>query len=379
MQNDKIEIFIDGKPITRLLAWELNADIYLAAASFSFHLGNWGADIRQGSRCLIYINGSLEMTGLVDGREKTYDKERGTSLRVFGRDLMGLIVDSYVTEFVSTQGTTVKSLARTLLAKVPFLDRKSIVYEEVFAGKIKKLAKKKNAAAASTVGLYDTPHQHVRIEPRMTIFSALKSYAQSRGFMFFGLPDGTLVFGKPRSQGAAAFWIRNRHGGGGNNVLLGTELVDIARRYSTYRVLGQQQTTGQAQASGGPYTASAAQVNTGASITDPDFPYTGYMGTPIYKPFVAINNNDYQSPAMHCRLEMEKARHEGYRLEYLVPYHAQGTKNWTINQLCAVDDDDLGPGTSGIHQTYLIYGRTFSGSKEAGTTTQTHPWRTGLS
>ena len=365
MQNDVTEIYIDGRKHSRFLAYKIEADIYLAAGTFSFVLGNWGADVRQGSQVRMYVNGSLEITGLVDGRTKGYQKETGTALRVHGRDLMGLVVDSYVEQFGDLQNSTVKAVAETLLANVPFLDRKAIVYEEIFAGKIKKLSKRRNAASASTTGPYDHAFAHVRLEPRVTIFQALKSYAQSRGLMFFGLPDGTLVFGKPRSSGAAAFSIVCRHDGRGNNVLSGEEIIDIARCYSKYRVIGQQQTTGQQQTSG-PYSPGTPNaVNTGASITDPDFPYPGYTGTPIYKPMVVLNNNDYQSPALHCRMLMEKARHEGYKLQYTVPYHAQGSKNWTVNQLCTIEDEELN-----VHGTYLIYGRTFEMTKEAGTTTR---------
>lgn len=78
---------------------------------------------------------------------------------------------------------------------------------------------------------------------------------------------------------------------------------------------------------------------------------------------VVKDNNDYQSPALHSRMLMEKARHDGLQLRYKVPFHSQGGRNWTINELCTVKDEVLG-----IDGTYLIYGRTLELSRQGSYT-----------
>ena len=63
----------------------------------------------------------------------------------------------------------------------------------------------------------------------------------SRGATFFGLPDGTFVFGRPKAAGKPVFNIVQNAAGLGNNVLRGQRMRDNSRRYSKIIVVGQQQ------------------------------------------------------------------------------------------------------------------------------------------
>jgi len=74
-------------------------------------------------------------------------------------------------------------------------------------------------------------------------------------------------------------------------------------------------------------------------------------------------NNDSQTPALHARMLLEKQRHEGYSLSYTLPLHAQNGRNWTINELCAVNDEMLG-----IRKTMLVFNRRFRRTKQGSWT-----------
>jgi prophage tail gpP-like protein len=334
--QDSVSLFIDGMQINNFLSYTIESDIYTADDAFSVELANPEIQVKEGHRCELYVNGELELTGIIDRVTRSYDKD-GLKLRVEGRDLMGLLVDSYCEEFITLQGISVKALAERLLRKVPFINRKKIVYQDNFSGKLKKKAK-----GESSIALLDAPHNFSHIEPGMTIFEVLKDYAGSRGLMFFCLPDGTMVFGKPKEKGEPVFSIICTKDGKDNNVLEGEMIKDISKRYSKITVIGQQQ---------GLDGIDANAINTKATIEDKDFPF--------YKPMVAKNNNDYQSPKLHARMLLEKLRHEGFQLNYKVPGHSQNGKNWTINELCNVKDEILN-----VEGTYLIYGRTFEMSKQ---------------
>ncbi len=334
--QDSVSLFIDGMQINNFLSYTIESDIYTADDAFSVELANPEIQVKEGHRCELYVNGELELTGIIDRVTRSYDKD-GLKLRVEGRDLMGLLVDSYCEEFITLQGISVKALAERLLRKVPFINRKKIIYQDNFSGKLKKKAK-----GESSIALLDAPHNFSHIEPGMTIFEVLKDYAGSRGLMFFCLPDGTMVFGKPKEKGEPVFSIICTKDGKDNNVLEGEMIKDISKRYSKITVIGQQQ---------GLDGIDANAINTKATIEDKDFPF--------YKPMVAKNNNDYQSPKLHARMLLEKLRHEGFQLNYKVPGHSQNGKNWTINELCNVKDEILN-----VEGTYLIYGRTFEMSKQ---------------
>jgi prophage tail gpP-like protein len=274
--------------------------------------------------------------------QKSYGKE-GVKLRVEGRDLAGLLTDSYCEDFFDVRGMKVKALAERLLKKVPYIKRKDIIYQENIRGNLKKTKGKTGAVA-----FFDTAHNFAKVEPGQTIFDVLKTYAASRGMMFFAMADGTFVFGKPKDGGEPLYYlITKKSDPTGNNVLEGTYTQDISRRYSKIAVTGQQQGTD---------TIGAGSVNTQAVVTDASYPF--------YKPYVATDNNDSRSPKLHAQMMLEKMKFEGLQIQYKVKGHSQNGRNYMINEMCHVTDENFG-----LDRDYLIYGRTFEMSKDGVYTT----------
>ncbi|MEW6595646.1 MAG: phage baseplate assembly protein [Thermodesulfobacteriota bacterium] len=345
MPTDTVVLQIDGQRIERFLEYTIEADIYTADDAFSLELANPEVEIKRGQKCELWVNNKQELTGVIDKVSRKYSKA-GLTLRVEGRDLMGLLVDSYCEQFVTVQGMQLSALAEMLLKTVPFINRKKIVYQENIVGKLKG---KKKATDQPLIGYLDTPQKLSQIEPGMTVFEVLRNYAASRGLMFFLLPDGTFVFGRPKAKGEPVYSLICTLAGEGNNVLEGEEIDDISKRYSKITVIGQQQ--GQED-----HGMDATQIHTKATAEDKEFPF--------YKPFVTKDNNDSQSPALHARFLKEQQRHQGYQLRYQVQGHSQNSNNWQINELCRVRDEVLG-----IDGVYLIYGRTMERSRQSGTTT----------
>ena len=344
--SDSVELKVDGTTIVNFESYTVEADLYTADDAFSLELSNPETEIRPGLKCELFVNDTRELTGIIDRVTRSYDKA-GTKLRVEGRDLMGLLVDSSCTTFMDVRGKTVKQLAEILLKDIPFINRKSIVYQENFVGKMKG---KKQTVSSPAAGFLDTPQKIARIEPGMTVFEVLKTYAASRGLMFWAMPDGSLVFGRPLAGGQAAFSVEVRREGGNVTVLEGELVQDISRRFSRVIVIGQSQ--GHEDHGG-----DATKVNSKATRDDTTFPF--------YKPFVTKMTNDSQSPPLHARLLLEKQKHDGFQLQYKAPFHSVNGRNWRINQLCRVKDEVLG-----IDGTYLIFGRTFELSKTGGSTTR---------
>lgn len=347
MSPDNVTLQIAGQRIERFLSYTVESDIYTADDAFSLELAAPEIEIKRGQECTLWVNGEKELTGIIDKRSRKYDKGGSLVVRVEGRDLMGLLVDFYVEQFVSIEGKKLSELAEMLLRTVPFINRKGIRYQENIVGKLKG---KKKTVDQPLIGFLDTPQKISQTEPGMTVFEVLRTYAASRGLMFFALPDGTFVFGRPKAKGEPMFTVTCTKSGNGNNVLEGEEIDDISKRYSKITVIGQQQ--GQED-----FGMDATKIHTKATVEDKEFPF--------YKPFVATDNNDSQSPALHARFLMEQQRHQGYQLHYKVQGHSQGGKNWQINELCRVRDEVLA-----IDGVFLIYGRTFERSRTDGTTTR---------
>lgn len=343
--SDIVTLQIGSQRIENFIGYDIEADLYQGADRFSLELANPEAPVAAGMRCKLFVNDQLELTGVIDKTENSGGKN-GRSLIVEGRDLMGLLVDSYAEQFTTVQGKTVKQLAETLLKSIPFIQRSQVVYQENIVGKLK--GKKKTADSPLTAFL-DTPQKFSQIEPGMTVFEILAVYAASRGLLFFAMPDGTLVFGRPRITGDPLFKVINRKDGQGNNIEKWKEIVDISQRYSKITVIGQVQGLEE-------HGMDAASINPPkVTVTDPDFPF--------YKPQVVKINNDSQTPALYGRMLMEKQKHDGYSLSYTAPLHSQNGHNWAINELCTVDDEILG-----VRRTMLIYSRRFSKTKQGSWT-----------
>ncbi len=352
MSTDTVALQVDGQRIERWLAYEIESDLYVADDAFSLEVADPEITIKRGQRCELYVNGALELTGIIDRCSRQYDK-RGLSYRIEGRDLMGLLVDSYCEQFVTVENKKLSDLAEMLLATVPFINRKNIEYQEDVVGKLKG---KKRTVDEPIVGYMDTPQRISQIEPGMTVFEVLKNYAASRGLMFWAKADGTLVFGRPKAAGEPLYSLTCAKDGISTTVLRGEEVDDISKRYSKVVVMGQQQ---------GQEDVDAEAINTRAQATDADFPF--------YKPYVIQDNNDSVSPELHARQIMEAQLHEGYQLNYSVPGHSQKGRNWQTNELCQVRDEVLG-----IDGVYLVAGRVFSRSRTDGTLTRIKLGKPGL-
>jgi len=325
-------------------SYDIEADLYQAADRFTLELTNPEAPVKAGMQCKLFVNKELELTGIIDKTSRKHSKS-GTTLSVEGRDLMGLLVDSYAEQFVTIQGKKVSELAEMLIRSIPWIQRSAIQYQADVVGKGK--GKKKTADSPLTT-FKDAPQKLSQIEPGMTVFEVLAVYAASRGLMPFALPDGTLIFGRPRITGEPDFFINVRRDGKLNNVESGEEIDDISRRYSKITVVSQVQGHDE-------FGSDPTKVNVKKVVNDPDFPF--------YKPLVVTLNNDSQTPELHGRMLLEKQRHDGYSLSYVAPLHSQNGVNWGINKLCTVTDEVLN-----VNRTLLITSRRFRKTKEGSWT-----------
>jgi len=361
--DDKVYLQIAGKRIENFESYRVEADLYNADDAFSLELSNPESDVKAGMRCQLYVNDTIELDGIIDRVAKGYSK-RGTRLSVDGRDLMGLLVDSYAEDFVTVEGKKVKDLAEMMIGKtsrhpaLPFLSRIPIEYQKNFVGKGRG---KKQTVSQPLIAFLETAQKISHIEQGMTVFEVLRSYAMSRGLMFwmeYTKAGPQFVFGRPVAKGNASYTLAHLESGAGNNVLAGEEVVDYSRRYSKVTVYSQ----GQGHQDHG---LNAAAVNGKAVREDADFPF--------YKPFVTKLTNDSQSPALHARLLLEKQRHDGYQLHYTVQGYSQDGQNYRINELALVIDEKFG-----LSDYFLIFGRTFERSKDQGSVTRLKLGRPGL-
>ena len=326
--RDKISLQISGKRIENFLSYRVNSNLFEVADSFSLSLANPHITIAEGARCKLYVNDRLELNGIADRISERYDKST-RSLTVDGRDLTGLLVDSYAEDFTGKKNESLKALTRRLLAPIPFINRSAIIFGKGSKDRAVPLTKTEDFEFTET-------------SPAETVFEKLKQYALARGMLFFSLPNGTLVFGEPLTSGRAKFLLMCRKNGADNNIIEAERVRDISQRYSKVTVTGQRQGTD---------ALTPEAINVSAGVVDRTFPF--------YKPFVAGTEHDGQSPKQYAGSLLERQQFEGFSLRYKTYGHSQNGKNFQVNSVCHVSDEIYG-----IEEDFLIYARTFEMSKQ---------------
>lgn len=325
--NDKVELRVQKFKIASFKHYSMDSSIYTADSMFSFQTYDPELEIVAGDRCEVWIGGVLVDTGIIDRRRKWYSKD-DSGITFEGRNLMGLVVDSFCETFKTYKNKTVRAMAEELLKDIPFLSRKNIEYDP-------------RAESA------DSALEYVQVEPGQRVFDVLRDIAISRGLAFYCRPNGTFVFRKPSGTGDTRFSLVHVQGKNRSRIEHAEDVRDISEQYSRVTVVGQQQGT-----SGG----SASAINTKATEE--------YSGLPFRRPYVEVNNNDALTPKKRAKMLIEQMRYRGNAVTYSVGGHTQNGEPWAPDELCAVWDDRLE-----IHETLLVYSRAFSFDKDSGSHT----------
>jgi prophage tail gpP-like protein len=325
--QDAAEIIIGDRRYSRFKRYRVENGLYDAAGAFEFELyPDPALQARPGDAAKVYVNGFLEMTGIIDKVGTAYDAS-GRSINVTGRDLMGLLVDSYCEKWRTMSNLNLVKAAEKLLENVPFVNRLQIDADET--------AKRR-----------DAKKPFLQPAPGDKIFDVLKEAAASRGIVFYARANGSLCFRKPAGRGAVLMNITRRNGEANTCIIRGERTRDFSERYSKYTVITQEQ---------GLDEDSPPWINSKASVED--------RGVPFHKPFVEALSEDGGSVKKRANMLLEQRRAKSDSVKYTLKGHSQGARNWAVDELVRLDDDELD-----VHANMLIYNRTFEMSRQGITT-----------
>lgn len=339
-----VALIIGDRSYSSFLSYEVDSNVLIPADAFSCRIARADAGIKAGDRFRLVVNERLELSGLIDKVTAQYSKG-SQELRVEGRDLMGLIVDSSVEEWKTVTQVTLKDLAERLLKNIPYLDKSNVIYgdEKKDAGLSKPKKVKTDAG-----GFGDTSTSVCDYEPGISVFEALSDYAQRHGLLMWMKPDGTLVFGELKDRNKPpefSFYTYKGSARAKNNVISTALTDDISKRYSQLTVVAQVQGTDSLGAGGQDVIKKALDKN---------FPFR--------KPLVIQAQCSGESAAVkQAEWELKKREAEGWRLELVVAGHSQDGMNYKANSVCYIKDEVLG-----LDGAYLILGRKFTLDRSEG-------------
>jgi prophage tail gpP-like protein len=201
------------------------------------------------------------------------------------------------------------------------------------------------AAGLSSLKIYQLKVQDVRPQAGETVWEFLDRSAKRNGLLMSMSPDGKLVFcGLHYDQAASYRIVRRIDDGRENNVVSGSESLDISNVYSDVLVYGR--------AKGKDKTRSKFK---GHASTKPNEPvHVPYPKTLIVKDNSIKSQADAQNRAEY---ELAKSRQGAQVLAYTMMGHSQAGLIFAADTTATVDDDVLG-----IHGTFYVTARSFTRS-----------------
>jgi len=339
--QDKVVIKIKNYKFEDFESFECSSELFTFSDIFSITLtSDISIEEYIGCPVEIEINGEKEFLGIFERYEHPYSKNSDI-VKISGRNVAGILVDFYCGEYYDLTNITLKELTEMLLKNVPFLDRYNVEYQNNPYGKIK--GKK---ADNKLLQLLDAPEEFVKIEPGMTIFEVLRAFAISKGLLFFCLPNGKLIFGKPKEGGEPAYSIIRRQDN--SNVIEGNYCIDISKSYSDITIISQ-------------YQPKDKMINNTINI----YKKLQNYQYPFYKPYVTTRlTSNMKNAENSIKLLMNKMNSESYDISYTLRGFSQAGNNYRINEIAYVKD-----AIYKFENVYLITKRVFSYSKSEGSKT----------
>lgn len=333
---DKIELIFGSqdKKISKFLSYRIDANLFTPSDGFELTFAMPDFIIKEASKVVLKVNGIIEHTGVVDHLSEGVDEQGGVTLKLTGRDLMGLIYDDYISEFIDLETQTLKQVADRLFQGIPYLERSQVLYQNgIDQTTANQLSEDPN----------DPPQDYLHLDPGVTKGDFLQTFAGRRGQLFFMLPGGTFVFGRPLAKGAPLFEFFLLQQGEKNNILKLTRDRNSSKRYRDIIVL----TEGQQLDDDDP--------NGSSTLTDPD--------APLAKTLVANVPGDNKTPDQEARRLLEKQQRQALTVSITVPGHSWQGNNYTINKFARVACDQL---NTPLDANLLLTGRTLTMDKQTG-------------
>jgi|GEM_PF-1827703 len=322
MPHDVMELRVCGEKISKWIRYTVSGDLYAPEGSFEFDT-TATIKTKAGNTAQIWVNGSLEMTGLVDKVTRKTSRA-GSTRTVTGRSLCSVLADSFVTNFRTSMPTNLPKLVAHLVKGLPFIGTKNFLFK---GGSDKAKLKR----------------DFVQAKPGDTVFDVLKKAANSQGFLFWAAADGTFIIDKPAITGSPVFRIIGKTAE--TNYIEGSVVDSIEDRHSEILIMGESQDD----------EGSISHV--AAKLSAKKFPFK--------RPLVVSWNEEEGLASRTAKLRLSAEDAKALELEYTVPGHAQNGKNWSMNVFCKVDDESNE--ASGV---FLIVSREFTLSKEEGPRTK---------
>lgn len=379
------------KSITEWIEYTFNENFLSPVTGFSFTVGGKNFNelflmgVKPGARISLRLDSHYVGDGYIDDVEYSADRTSGITARIEGRDRLGYAVDGHARpRHILKEGGTLGEAIKQILEPFGFtkfeIDNTANVGLQtglVSGTPTSKGGKKKGPKPLAKFVLHQSkPYQG---ESAWAFASRL---AQRHGVWLWLSADGeTVIASKPNFDRPPSHTIR-RTFDEGSNVLSG------AVKYS----VGEQPTVIIADGSGGGAEFGnsrlrAKMLNPTCITDDPNMRKTweeypdanvvsmGAVGDAFFVSkcrVLYLHDQSSQTPKQlenFVKREMSLFIRKSLQATYTVRGHGQLIGDsfvpWAVDTMVRVDDD-----VAGLHEALWVVGRTFTRSRQAGTTTR---------
>ena len=375
--SDALFVVIDGEEYSQWSEYDIDSDLMVDADSWSLRVDNfWEGDVglfRKGALAEVYVNGWLQLVGVIEDTDYANSKDSGSVASIGGRSLAGLLVDSSPMPGRFANRTFIQ-VCEDLCA--PF------GIEVVVTDPARARATGRPGAARGTAQVDQVlsrtgiPLDDLRTQTGDTVWGFLAGIAERLELAIWMTPDGKLAVARPAYDAQPQFSLtRARYGSpqrASNNVIDGNLRESIAERYSTITGVGQATVNERKTYFAGTPNEYSFDIPRQVSFT-----YAGTdeeMARVLHKPL----RQSYNVPT---RVKLEEAveadirrrRFESYEVEYVVAGHSQNGTIWQPDTTVAVYDEVLN-----IDEVLYCTGRRFTRSRDGGTRTQLRLRKRGI-
>lgn len=429
-RSDFVFLEVEGQRLDIWTSYKVESDLLTPSDAFSFEVGVGGglgsdADrarrfgelrdlLAPGARVKLYVGDDVtgrtrsryvQLSGRIVEREVDVDRQGGTTLRVSGYDDAWPLVQSHVpVSLVREAGTSFIALVRAavepweipvitdtnaardiltgragltseqeLLVEQaraqgisPALMRRSLVRRAAAAQKpldeylnttASDRARSRSSSGQAPSDIERLTLRDARPRPGETVWEYLDRHARRLGVLMWMSPRGQLVLGSPHYGQAPLYGFVRRFVNRADdpNTVLGGDVRDtLADRVSRVTVYGRT------------HGHDVERARCRATATDDSVPLAIEQ---------VIHDNDARTEAeanRRAKRALAESQARARTIEYTVPDHGMGRYLYAVDTMARVVDE-----WAGIDEAMYVTGRTFTRSREGGTTTTVRLARRG--
>jgi len=367
-----VRIEINGQQLYKWVRYDIESDILQPSDAFSFTVKNPGGIatdvVRPGDEVQVLVDGTLQMTGVVDDVEGRIDLDGGPTLEIVGRDKMGQLLDESA-GLEEINGKNLQQVAELLGApwvtswrfenernRLEMETRKAKLYEikaivqrveletaEIVSNVGDRSESQGEAVATEAFAAINEVHgaalknaranlakiravlfPRVKVEPGESKLEVIQRLVQAAGLHVWMAADGGGVIARPNYMQRPTFSVQLRTDSDGrtNNVLSGGVKRSLRERYSHYRAVAHSANTRSTKGTGSRHDTT---------LEDSDCPVTRTL-------IMAAQGQNREQVRESLERDVAQRKFAALEATYRVRGHTQGGKLWAADTIVAVDD-----------------------------------------